>query len=226
MRIFTFSYQALTRYLRNNCGSEQEVHQDPDERWLYQNMGEYLHKKQGSTYMFHWDEFAPEELNPRSTGAPRRIDLIATSLRGQDQETVRVMYEAKLMIDPKRAWAKEIFSDILRVASIRKKVGRMTRRFVLVVGQERCWEKLDTQLGGLIPSLCPMKKGLINRKRATTLSPSWMESHEGAIEDYLRDVMPKQIKVRLAGCSLSNRGPNEMPGLGISARLWQIYPSF
>lgn len=228
--VFPFSWQSFTRYVRDNCDSEQETDgAQVDERWLYRNMMEYLNVKGRRDHVYLLDEFAPDEFHT-GRGAPMRVDL-ARRNRSEPNGNVSVLLEAKLMVVDNRSWAQEIMTDILRVASVKKSTNQKTQRYVLVVGQERCWAKVKTQLDGLLPKMChmyrtwnPIKREFWVRTKWTKLDDALRKQARSAVEDYLVPFLPAEIGIELAGCSVSKREPDEEPTVGITARLWRITP--
>jgi len=228
---FTFSYQAFARYVRDNCDSEQEIDGSRvDERWLYNNMEEYLRARAGHLYEFSWDKFIPTEFHTGQPGGQTRIDLIGTRRRNAEDGVLAMVLEAKLMVDD-RKWAQEIIWDLLRVACVKARTNRRTQRYVMVVGQERCWTKAVQQCGGLLPKLFPMERRrdpkifwLRPKRKWTKFSESWRKQHEEVVQDYLVPLLPAGIEVELIGCSRSNRGLDEQPEAGITTRLWRVYP--
>jgi hypothetical protein len=229
---FTFSYQAFTRYVRDNCDSEQEVDGSRvDERWLYANMDEYLRARAGHLYEFTWEKFTPTEFRTGRAGGPKRIDLVACSHRNPEDGALAWVLEAKLMVDDNRQWGQEIITDILRVACVKDRTNRRTQRYVMVVGQERCWRRAVDQCGGVLGQLLPLEPSrdprtlwLTRKRKCTTFSESWRKERASIVEDYLIPLLPAGVEIELTGCSLSQRGPDEQPEAGITARLWRVYP--
>ena len=229
---FTFSYQAFARYVRDNCDSEQEIDGSRvDERWLYNNMDEYLRARAGHLYEFSWEKFTPAEFRSGQPGGQKKIDLVGTSRRSATEGSLAIVLEAKLMVDDNRQWAREIVTDLLRVACVKARTTRMTQRYVLVAGQERCWKRAVQQCGELIPKLAPMERRrdpktlwLQPRRKWTRLDDGWKAKHGDAVEEYLLSLLPGGVEVELTGCSRSSRGPDEQPEAGITTRLWRVYP--
>jgi len=228
---FTFSYQSFTRYVRDNCDSEQEVDGSlVNERWLYKNMAEYLNARASHLYEFTWEKFIPAEFHTRLPGRQKNVDMVATSKKAANS-SLSIVLEAKLMIDDNRSWARQIVTDLLRVACIKDQTNRRTQRYVMVAGQERCWTLLSKQCDGFLPALVPMERQrdpktlwLRPKRKWTSFSDRWRTKHEDMLEDYLLPLLPSGVGIELTGCSKSNRGPDEQPEAGITTRLWRVFP--
>jgi hypothetical protein len=101
----------------------------------------------------------------------------------------------------------------------------------MVVGQERCWAKVNPQVDGLVTEMCPMERSwnplrrvFGERPKPTTLNEAWLKRAGAAVEDYLLPLIPSEVGIELVGRSVSKREPYEEPTVGITARLWRVYP--
>ncbi len=225
------SYQALSRFVRDKCDSEQEIESSRvDERWLVDKMLDFLNARNArQTYQF--DTFVPDEFRTGRAGGARRIDVVGSPRRATKDGGVSLMIEVKLMMENNRQWAQEVLSDIFRVACARKQTTSRTHRLVLVAGQERCWRQLEDQCGGLVRRLCPMDRrhnlltlGLTNKRRWTSFTDKWRATNADHLEDYLTPHLPAGVSIELAGLSRSHRDVDEHPDRGITARLWRVLP--
>ena len=225
------SYQALARYVRDKCDSEQEIESSRvDERWVVDRMLDFLNTR-NSRQMYQFDTFVPDEFKTGRAGGARRIDVVGYPRRAGKENIASLMIEAKLMMENNRQWAQEVLSDIFRVACARKQTTNRTHRLVLVVGRERCWRQLEDQCGGLVRRLVPMDRrhnlltlGLTNKRRWTSFTDKWKTANANYLEDYLLPHFPAGVNIELAGLSCSHREVDEQPDNGITARLWRIYP--
>ncbi len=223
------TYQALARFVRDRCDSQQELGSSQlDERWLVDRIQEFLAKK-FTKEEFGFDTFAPGEFKTGKPGGVSTIDL-AGSRRHQQQDIVSKLIEVKLMLEGNRKWGKEILADIFRVGCVRKYTTTHTHRLVVVVGQDRRW-RLEDQYGALLKRLCPMDRrrnplylGLQNHSKSTRLTDKWRAANLSLIEEYLHPHLPEQIRVELVGLSKSQRDVDENPDHGMIARLWRVYP--
>lgn len=224
-------YQALTRFVRDKCDSEQEIESSRvDERWLVDRILDFLNVgNTRQTYQF--DTFVPDEFKTGRAGGARRIDIVGYPRRLTKDGSAALLIEVKLMMENNRQWAQEVLSDIFRVACARKQTTHRTHRLVLVAGQERCWRQLDEQCNGLVRRLCPVDRrhnlvtlGLTNKRRWTSFTSRWKATNAAYLEEYLTPHLPAGVSIELAGLSRSHRDVDEEPDRGISARLWRVFP--
>jgi hypothetical protein len=229
MRSIFQSYQPLTRFVRDRCESEQEISKDLNEAWLAERVRDFA-RERWSRFKYRFDWFSPEEFRTGRPGGAHRMDYAAFRKEITPQTPVSLVAELKLMKAGGANWAQEILCDLFRVACIRKRTTNITHRLVLVVGQEQCWDNLQDKCDGLIRNLCPIDRrhqlltaGLTNIRYTTNLD-RWKPLILKHVDEYLHPHLPQSIGVEIVGLSKSSRGVDEHPELGMSARLWRVYP--
>ena len=223
--------QALTRFVRDRCDSEQELEASRvKESWLVDRILDFMSAKHAQ-HAFEFDTFMPVEFSTGRAGGARRIDLVEFPRRRSTRESASFIVEVKLMMEKNRPWADEIVSDIFRVACARHLTTTRTLRYVMVVGQERCLAQTADQCGGLLRKMCPMDRrhsfltlGLTNTRRSTSFTDRWKSANADYLEDYLKLHLPKSVTIELAGFRKSHRDHDEQEERGITARMWRILP--
>lgn len=222
---FTFTYQRFVRYLQGNCDSEQLTDGTTvNENWLYSNVREYLSARASSKYDLRFDDFTPKEWETGKRGHPKKLDIVGFK-KGTDLGQVSMLMEAKLLIDPKRDYTEEIIQDIFRVATVQDRTHRRTKRYILVVGQKRCWKKVEESRNGILTEYLPFEKGFWKKKRSRSLNDKRIAQLEPLLGDFVEEVKKlKSIKTKLKGLAFSNIMEEELKHTGIDVRLWRIYP--
>ncbi len=226
-------YQALARFARDRCDSEQEIESSRvTESWLVDRVLDFLNARR-HRYLYRLNAFSPVELQSGGPGGPRRIDLIGqTPTADKHTGHAALLLEAKLMMNDGHGWANAILADVFRLAATRDRTSKYTHRLVMVVGQERWWRLVEKQCDGLLPHLCPFERrlnrltfGLTWYRRSTRLTDKWKQDYAQHIEDYLTGLLPRRVGIELVGLSKSNRDADDKPELGMTARIWRVFPA-
>ncbi|WP_372364908.1 hypothetical protein [Candidatus Uabimicrobium sp. HlEnr_7] len=144
---FVFSYRNFARYLFGNCDSEQMTDAVVSERWLYNNIDEYVRSKGR-----HWPKFCFDQIKPSELGGNSALDFVAFK---KNSDLYSVCMEAKMMIDDNRQWTEEILTDLVRLECLKENVNSKTKRLFFVAAQRRIffkeWQKNDGFLSKVLP---------------------------------------------------------------------------
>jgi len=181
-------------------------------------------------YRYQADNFKPEEFKSGRVGGHHCIDLVGRANNGTGP--IKRILEVKLLLDDSQSSPKRLVADVLRLASIRTGIPKGVKRYFVAVGSDSRWDSSYFGLRGIFSNMCAYSyvpafttMGLTAKKVSTSLYEGWQETHEDAVEPYLRPHLPKSIKTQLVGLHTHKPDPvvgGQMPSL--TARIWRIFP--
>lgn len=215
----------FVRYLAGNCDSERLIERF-DESALVRNAIEYLERRSKWDVPFidgirHLKEIPHPDISPLE-----RIDVGMKQMRG---DKWGMLLEAK-WLDKGRgpgAYAREVYADVYRLASLKTDLSPGTYRYMLIAGPQHYFEQFMAYEGvkALLhtPALGRIRFARAKKVRTEALAKKYPKLVACAQKRFKEQPLPATLKTMLDGRSTSAIGEtrNDSP---VHVRLWRVIP--
>lgn len=215
----------FVRYLAGNCDSERLIERF-DESALVRNAIEYLERRSKWDIPFIDGIRQPKEIPHPDIGSGERIDIGMKQMRGDNWG---MLLEAK-WLDKGRgpgAYAREVYADVYRLASLKTDLAPSTHRYMLIAGPQHYFDQFMAY-EGITQLLHTPLFGSIRISRAKKIQTEELAKKHpkliAAAQKRFKDQpLPAVLKTMLDGRSTSAIGEtrNDSP---VHVRLWRVIP--